>query len=124
MGTTFGNSPHRRDPASGSAIFSDEAWATIARSLGLSGRECQIVRAVFDDQTEWAMAANLGISINTVHTHVARLHHKLSVVDRVALVLLVVNEFLRLTTAPGSMMPPLCAVRVAGQCPRRPSIHL
>jgi hypothetical protein len=34
----------------GSAMFSEQAWGEIARSLKLSGRELQIVRGVFDDQ--------------------------------------------------------------------------
>jgi len=86
------------------------------RSLGLSLREEQIVRAIFDDCTESAIASDLGISPHTVHTHVERLHQKLGVVDRVALVLRVVNEFLNLTRTPGSLMPPICATRAAGGC--------
>ncbi len=104
---------------SGSAIFSDQAWAEIARSLKLSRRELQIVRGVFDDQTEFTTSANLGISSHTVHTHVERLHRKLSVTDRVKLVLRLTDEFLRLTAAPGSSMPPICANRAAGRCPLR-----
>jgi hypothetical protein len=53
-----------------------------------------------------------------VHTHVERLHRKLAVIDRVELILRVINEFLKLTTAPGSLLPPICAVRAAGRCPR------
>jgi DNA-binding CsgD family transcriptional regulator len=109
----------RRGGASGSAIFSDQAWTQLGCSLRLSGREAQIVRAVFDDRTEFAIADDLGISTHTVHTHVERLHQKLAVVDRVSLVVRVVNEFLKLTTAPGSLLPPLCATRAAGKCPRR-----
>ena len=108
---------NRREAASGSAIFSEQAWAEITHSLGLSVRERQIVRAVFDDRTESAIAADLGISVHTVHTHVERLHQKLGLADRVTLVLRVVNEFLKLTRAPGSSMPPICATRAAGQCP-------
>jgi DNA-binding CsgD family transcriptional regulator len=56
------------------------------RSLKLSGRELQIVRGVFDDYTELAIAKNLNISPHTIHTHCERLYHKLAVTDRVKLV--------------------------------------
>lgn len=102
---------------SGSAIFSGRAWSALSRSLWLSRRELQIVRGVFDDLTEFAIAADLHISTHTVHTHFERLHRKLAVVDRVSLVVRVVEEFLKLTTLPGSLMPPLCATRAAGRCP-------
>ena len=81
-------------PESGRAIFSDEAWRHLADELQLSGRESQIVRGVFDDQTEPAIAAHLGISSHTVHTHLDRLYRKLGVSSRVALVLRVVAEYL------------------------------
>lgn len=100
----------------GSGIFSNPVWSEIACSLMLTRRELQIVRGVFDDRTEFAIAGDLGISIHTVHTHVERLHHKLKVSDRVALVLCVMDEFLKLTAAPGSPMPPLCGRRTAGLC--------
>ncbi|HVM61995.1 MAG TPA: helix-turn-helix transcriptional regulator [Verrucomicrobiae bacterium] len=110
---------HARRPrqASGSALFSDQTWTEIARSLRLSPREAQILHGVFDDRTELAIAADLNISPHTVHSHVERLYHKLDVADRVGLILLVISEFLRLTAAPGSRLPPLCASRAAGLCP-------
>ena len=81
-------------------MFSPEAWAQIARSLGLSGRELQIVRGTFDDKTELAMAADLHISPSTIHTHVERLHHKLIITDRSQLLLRIMQEFLALTAEP------------------------
>ncbi len=62
----------RRESAcrAGSSMFSPEAWTQIGRSLGLSGRQLQVVRGTFDDKTELAMAADLRISPSTVHTHV------------------------------------------------------
>jgi DNA-binding CsgD family transcriptional regulator len=98
-------------------MFSEQAWPEIARSLRLSPRELQIVRAFFDDRTESAMAADLGISPHTVHTYVERLYRKLAVVDRVELVLRVTNQFLALTAAPESTLPSICANRTAGRCP-------
>ena len=101
----------------GAAMFSEQAWREIARSLRLSGRELQIVREVFDDQTEFAIAKNLSLSPHTVHTHCERLYHKLGVTDRVKLVLRVTNEFFTLTFTPDSTLPPICANRAAGRCP-------
>jgi len=105
----------------GAAMFSDRAWREIARSLKLSARELQIVRGVFDDRIDGAIAADLGISRHTVHTHFHRIHHKLAVADRVRLVVRVMDEFLALTVAPESTLPSICANRAAGRCPLRPN---
>jgi len=101
----------------GAAIFPEQAWEKIAHSLKLSGRELQIVREVFDDQTEFAIANNLNVSPHTIHSHCERLYHKLAVTDRVRLVLRVTNEFIALTFAPESNLPPICANLAAGRCP-------
>ena len=110
-----------REPAcrAGSSMFSPEAWTQIGRSLGLSGRQLQIVRGTFDDKTELAIAADLRISPSTVHTHVERLHHKLAITDRAQLLLRVTQEFFALTATPGNDLPPICADRGTNRCPRR-----
>jgi DNA-binding CsgD family transcriptional regulator len=71
-------------------VLSKVAWAEVARSLRLSVRELQVVQGVFDDATEECIAARLGISPHTVHTHIRRLHQKLSVRTRTQLVVRVV----------------------------------
>lgn len=101
----------------GASMFSGRAWEEIQRSLKLSGRELQLVRGVFDDQTESCIAAELGISSHTVHTYFERLHHKLAVTDRVELVLRVMNGFLTLTASSNSILPSLCGNRTANRCP-------
>jgi DNA-binding CsgD family transcriptional regulator len=63
--------------------------------LRLSGRELQIVRGVFDNHKETAIAADLGIAARTVNTHMERLYRKLTVTTRVALVLRVMKEVLK-----------------------------
>jgi DNA-binding CsgD family transcriptional regulator len=103
----------------GAAIFSSDVWVEIGRSLRLSGRELQIVIGVFDDRIESAIAADLGISQHTVHTHVERLHRKLHVANRVQLVLRVVEEFVALTASPDSVLPPICEYRGGGRCALR-----
>jgi len=106
---------------SGAAIFCDQAWQEIARRLQLSGQELQIVRGVFNGRKESAIAADLGISPHTVHTHFARLHHKLAVGDRVELVLRIMEEFLALTASPEGVLSAICPHRTAGRCPTRPA---
>jgi DNA-binding CsgD family transcriptional regulator len=98
-------------------MLSQLAWREIARSLHLSTRELQIIRGVFDDRTEYCIAADLGISSHTVHTHFDRLHHKLGVSDRVSLVLRVIREFVALTLAPQTILPPICNNWAHGRCP-------
>jgi DNA-binding CsgD family transcriptional regulator len=77
-------------------VFSDAIWRLLAESLELSGRESQIVQAIFDDQKESAIAVTLGISSHTVHTHLERLYRKLGITSRVLLVAHVFVEYLRL----------------------------
>jgi DNA-binding CsgD family transcriptional regulator len=101
-------------------MFSEQAWEKIGRSLRLSGRELEIVRQVFDDRTEFAIANNLHLSTHTVHTHCERLYHKLQVTNRVKLVLRVTNEFIALTFSPEGNLPPICATQASGRCPLQP----
>ena len=51
-------------------------------SLGLSPRECEILAALASGQSNKEMARALGISPNTVKTHVARVYEKLEVQKR------------------------------------------
>lgn len=108
-----------RDRRAGSALLSDAQWADTARSLRLSGRELEIVRGVFDNRTEHALASELHISPHTVHTHLDRLHRKLGVGSRVQVVLCVVAQYLDLALSPARILPPGCARHAAGRCPLR-----
>ena len=108
---------------SGSAMLSSLAWRTIAKSLDLSKRQLQIVRAVFDDATEFAISQDLGISQHTVHTHLERIHKKLEVHDRVEIVLIVLAEFLRLTSDAASGLPPICGRLEMGLCPLQKALR-
>ena len=101
-------------------MFSELAWGQIARSLRLSGQELQVVRGIFDDLTEAAIADHLNVSPHTVHTHCERLYRKLGVTGRVKLALRVVDEYIVLTLTPGTLLPPLCANFSASRCPLRP----
>jgi DNA-binding CsgD family transcriptional regulator len=52
------------------------------RSLGLTARECQILALLASGQSNKQMARSLGISPNTIKTHVARVYGKLAVQKR------------------------------------------
>jgi len=53
------------------------------RSLGLSRRECEILDRLAAGRSNKEMARDLGISPNTVKTHVARVYEKLEVRRRI-----------------------------------------
>lgn len=53
------------------------------RSLGLTARECETLELLASGQSIKEMARTLGISPNTVKTHVARVYEKLEVQRRV-----------------------------------------
>jgi DNA-binding CsgD family transcriptional regulator len=53
------------------------------RSLGLSARECEILEALAAGLSNKEIARRLGISPNTVKTHVGRVYAKLEVQRRV-----------------------------------------
>jgi DNA-binding CsgD family transcriptional regulator len=75
-------------------MLREDEWRATFRVLGLSMRERQIVRGVFDDHSEQVIADDLGISPHTVHTHLERLYHKTGVGSRCALVVRVVAAYL------------------------------
>lgn len=54
-----------------------------ARALGLSAREEEVLRLLASGQSNKELARSLGISPNTVKTHVARLYEKLQVTRRI-----------------------------------------
>ena len=53
------------------------------RSLGLTSRECDILDRLASGRSNKELARDLGISPNTVKTHVARVYEKLDVQKRV-----------------------------------------
>ena len=109
---------HRHPPVQSKIqVLSEQAWHEISRSLKLSGREQQILQGVFDDDTERAVALNLGISPKTVHAHMERLHHKLGVRTRGHMIQRVMWEFITLSGSKSSLLPPICPNCAAGRCP-------
>lgn len=78
----------------GSRLFRDEEWDVLVNRLGLSLREAEIVRLVFDDLTERVIARRLNLAPSTIHTYLRRLYRKLGVRSRGELLILVFFEFL------------------------------
>lgn len=66
-------------PAAGPFVRNEAA----IRSLGLTARECEILALLASGQSNKQLARTLGISPNTVKTHLARLYEKLEVQKRV-----------------------------------------
>lgn len=77
----------------GQAVFVPGEWRSLASTLGLSPRECGIVRAVFDGDSEKRTAERLGLSPHTVHTYLWRIYRKLRVQSREELLVRVFAEF-------------------------------
>ncbi|HEX8573506.1 MAG TPA: response regulator transcription factor [Allosphingosinicella sp.] len=71
----------RLTPAPAAGPF--ERNAAAIRSLGLTARECEILELLASGQSNKELARTLGISPNTVKTHLARLYEKLEVQKRV-----------------------------------------
>jgi DNA-binding CsgD family transcriptional regulator len=86
--------PQQSKPVASPTIlrWSDTQWQAVVERLQLSDREIEIVRGMFDDHKESAIAARLGISPHTVHTHVVRLYLKLGVRSRPELIMRVTAE--------------------------------
>lgn len=63
-----------------------KAWRRIARILGLSPRQIEIVRCIMAEQEVREIAVSLGLTPQTIHTHIARLYFKLGVHTRAGLV--------------------------------------
>ena len=83
----------RPESADDSSLLVRAEWEMIARGLGLSPRELQIVQHILVDEKEKAVALKLGISVHTVHAHLKRVYWKLGVSSRVELVMRVFREY-------------------------------
>jgi len=86
----------------GQAVFVPGEWRSLASCLGLSPRECGVVRAVFDGDSEKRTAERLGLSPHTVHTYLWRIYRKLRVQSREELLVRVFAEFRSLPKRAGS----------------------
>lgn len=81
------------------SILSDEEWLILFESLRLSPREAQVAQAIFDDESEVAIADALALSTHTVHSYLERLYRKLQVNSRCGLVVRIFAEYVALRPA-------------------------
>src|SRR5579859_6584016 len=93
----------------GRLIIPSGMWIHLARLLGLSSREVQIVKLIFDDRKLVSIAFELGISPKTVGTYIQRLYTKLHVSSRTQLILRVVGEYLCLLASGDATNEMSCA---------------
>ena len=77
----------------GASLLTHHAWLEIARTLGLTKRELQMIQSVFDNLPE-AGTKRFRIS---VHAHLNRLFKKLTVTTRTELVLRIMEQRVALT---------------------------
>ena len=61
-------------------------WQSIAAALGLSDRQLEVIRCVFDGLDEASISRELDLSRHTVHTYLDRLYKKLHVNSRCELI--------------------------------------
>ena len=90
MGLVLLNSMQRLGgwPESPGRVLIDQAcWKDLKVFAGLSGRELQVCRLIFQGDTRKSAAEALGISERTVRHHLETIYSKLSVNNRVDLVL-------------------------------------
>lgn len=78
-------------------LANEDTWRHVSQRLQLSDRQQQIVAAVIRDEDEATIAASLGISTHTVHSHVERLYRKLAVSSRCQLLLRLVDLYIELS---------------------------
>lgn len=92
-----------RFPESGRAdtLFTAKEWDALTETLGLSGRERQILEAVFDGLKDAAIGRLLSMPANTVRSHLTRLHRKLGVTNRASLLVQVFRTHLQLARTRG-----------------------
>jgi DNA-binding NarL/FixJ family response regulator len=89
-------------------MLSASAWRRVGEELGLSRRELELVRHVFDGKKLAAVASDMNLALGTVKTYNERIHRKLRVRDQRELALVVFGAYLRTS-------PPRTARRTTGQ---------
>ena len=86
----------------GRSILSRAQWRAIGEALQLSARELHTVQYFFDGAEEASIGLEMGISVNTVHTHAKRLYCKLGVRNRSELLVRIFAAHMSLSSRPAS----------------------
>ena len=89
----------------GSSIFSNQEWDELGCDLKLSPRALQLVRGIFDDQTEGAIAYDLRISVHTVHSYLIRIYQRFGVRSREQLLVYIFGRYLEQHRLPEPQRP-------------------
>jgi DNA-binding NarL/FixJ family response regulator len=76
-------------------IFMTASWTAVCVALRLTPREAEIARGLLAGATESMVAASLGLSRHTVHTHVRRLYQKLQAGNRAEFCSAVFSAYVR-----------------------------
>jgi DNA-binding CsgD family transcriptional regulator len=100
-----------------SSYLTPHAWQVIAKRLELSPRELEVTIDLCSDLKELAIAHRLKISPHTVHTHIGRLHEKLSVKSHAQLIARIFSELLDASCDADCELPPICWRHSTGLCP-------
>lgn len=77
-------------------LMSGPDWHLLVRSLGLSRREAEVLRASFYDDRVASIAARLGLAESTVHTYRQRLFAKLGISRCTQLLAVVFSAYLQM----------------------------
>ena len=75
----------------GEKLFSSQDWGRLRKLVGFSDREYQVCRLIFEGKTRKETGIALGIATRTVRHYMEILYQKLSVTNRVAMVLRLVQ---------------------------------
>ena len=89
----------------GKRLVHADQWKKISFILGISEREQEVCQLLFDGITREEIAEQMDIKVRTVRHYLERLHTKLRVNNRVALVLRIVQVRDALKNIPDSEFP-------------------
>jgi len=99
------NDPWRWEEEPGIHLITDNQWRKISYLLGISDREQEVCRLLFKGITREEIATNMDIKVRTVRHYLERLHTKLRVNNRVALVLRIIQVRDALNRIPEAEFP-------------------
>lgn len=84
----MGKNKTRSGSAAGSLLqLNHDEWTHVVRSLHLSPRESEILNSILQGHTDKQIATELGMSTNTVRTHLRHVFFRLNLTSRLELVM-------------------------------------
>ena len=89
----------------GKLLVRQDQWNKISFILGISEREQEVCQLLFEGITREEIATQMDIKVRTVRHYLERLHNKLRVSNRVALVLRIIQVRDALKDIPDSEFP-------------------